>query len=157
VIDKEKHSLRVNVSYNNENLVVSSGGAPKYNAGGFSFFGAFVKEGEPLGFLRGASSSEDENGVATINRNINIGNTFSPNSGSFSLNYTYDNKLSFLLNGDYQTGVQAGAVDDVLRFFGGLRDEDRFPTEIQDYNAIVEQSLSFFDLANYWVEDSDFF
>jgi outer membrane receptor protein involved in Fe transport len=157
VLNKEKHNLQVNVSYNyNENLVVSSGGAPEFNVGGFTFLGAFVKEGEPLGFLRGASSTVDENGVATINRNVNIGNTFSPNFGSFSLYYTYDNKLSFFLNGDYQSGGQAVAVDDVLRFFGGLEDEGRFPQEVLDYNAVAGQSLSFFDLASYWVEDSDF-
>jgi outer membrane receptor protein involved in Fe transport len=144
IIDNEKHNLQFNVSYNhNENLVVSSGGAPEFNVGGFTFLGAFVKEGEPLGFLRGASSTVDENGVATIERNVNIGNTFSPNFGNFTLNYTFNNKLSFFVNGDYQTGGQAVAVDDVLRFFGGLEDEGRFPQEVLDYNAVAGQNLSF--------------
>ena len=137
-------------------LFRSAGGAPEFNVGGFQFLGAFVKEGEPLDFLRGASSTVDANGVATIERNVNIGNTFSPSFGSFSINYTYNNKLSFFLNGDYQAGGQAVAVDDVLRFFGGLEDEGRFPQNILDYNATAASPLSFFDLASYWVEDSDF-
>ncbi|MCG7501672.1 TonB-dependent receptor [Tenacibaculum sp. Mcav3-52] len=156
IINNEKHNLQFNVSYNrNENLVVSSGGAPEFNVGGFTFLGAYVKEGQPLGFLRGAKTTVDENGVATILRNQNIGNTFSPNFGSFSINYTFNNKLNLFLNGDYQTGGQAVAVDDVLRFFAGLEDEGRFPQEILDYQANVG-GLTFFDLASYWVEDSDF-
>lgn len=155
IIDNEKHNLTFNGSYNkNENLVVSSGGAPEFSVGGFTFLGSFIKEGQPLGYLRGAVTTI-VNGQAVIERNQNIGTTFAPHFGSFSLNYTFDNKLSFFVNGDYQAGGQGVAVDDVLRFFNGVSDEDRFPQEILDYQANVG-GLTFFDLASYWVEDTDF-
>ncbi|WP_422090438.1 TonB-dependent receptor domain-containing protein [Tenacibaculum ovolyticum] len=155
ILDTEKHNLGFNISYNkNENLVVSSGGAPEFNVGGFTFLGSFVKEGLPLGYLRGAVTTI-ENGAAVIKRNQDIGTTFAPHFGSFSLNYSFKNKLNFFINGDYQKGGQGVAVDDVLRFFNGINDEDRFPQEILDFQA-NGGSLSFFDLASYWVEDTDF-
>ncbi|CAA0149738.1 TonB-dependent receptor domain-containing protein [Tenacibaculum maritimum] len=155
ILNTEKHNLSFNASYNkNENLVVSSGGAPEFNVGGFTFLGSFVKEGQPLGYLRGAVTTI-ENGEAVIKRNQNIGTTFAPHFGSFSLNYSFDNKLNLFVNGDYQAGGQGVAVDDVLRFFNGVNDEDRFPQEILDYQA-AGGGLSFFDLASYWVEDTDF-
>lgn len=158
VLNTKKHNLQIGASYNyNQNEVLSSGGAPEFVVGGFVFLGSFIKEGQPLGYLRGAKSTVDENGVATILRNENLGTTFSPHFGSFNLNYTFNNRFSIFLNGDYQAGGQAVAVDDVLRFFGGLQDENRFPQEILDYNAANPgNQLTFFDLANYWVEDSDF-
>lgn len=155
VLNTPKHNLQFNVSYNkNENLVVSSGGAPEFNVGGFQFLGSFVKEGLPLGYLRGAVTTI-ENGAPVIKRNQNLGTTFAPHFGNFSLNYSFDNKLSFFLNGDYQAGGQGVAVDDVLRFFNGVSDPDRFPQDIRDFRAGGGR-LSFFDLASYWVEDTDF-
>ncbi|TYP98030.1 TonB-dependent receptor-like protein [Tenacibaculum adriaticum] len=160
LVNTEKHNLQFNASYNkNENKVVSSGGAPEFNVGGFTFLGSFVKEGFPLGYLRGAHTTI-ENGTAVIKRNQNLGTTFAPHFGNFSLNYTFNNKLSFFLNGDYQLGGQGVAVDDVLRFFSGVSDADRFPQEILDYQEAQANAgaptLTFFDLASYWVEDTDF-
>jgi len=155
VLNLVKHNLTFNLSYNyNENLVESSGGAPEFNVGGFTFLGAFIKEGLPLGYLRGANTTI-ENGQAVIIRNANLGSTFAPSFGSFSLNYSFNNKLNFFVNADYQYGGQGVAVDDVLRFFSGLADEDRFPQDILDFQE-NGGGLSFFDLASYWVEDTDF-
>ena len=155
ILNSKKHSLNFNLSYNyNENLVVSSGGAPEFSVGGFTFLGSFIKEGNPLGYLRGAVTTI-EDGQAVIKRNQNIGQTFAPSFGTFALNYSFNNKLTFNINGDYQYGGQGVAVDDVLRFFSGVQDQDRFPQEILDYQDSVG-GLSFFDLASYWVEDTDF-
>ena len=160
ILESKKHSLSTSFSYNyNENLVESSGGAPEFNVGGFQFLGAFVKEGLPLGYLRGSRSTIGSDGQPVIERNENLGQTFAPHFGSFSLNYTFNNNFNFFLNGDYQFGGQFVIVDDVLRFFNGVNDEDRFPEDIQDYQAnpgAGNRPLSFFDLASYWVEDSDY-
>ena len=156
IINTKKHNLGFNISYNyNENLVESSGGAPEFNVGGFNFLGTFVREGEPLGFLRGDRTTIVD-GEAIVEQNASLGQTFAPSFGSFSFNYTFNNKLTFFINGDYQYGGQAVAVDDVIRFFGGVNDENRFSQEIQDFQAANGNSLSFFDLAASFVEDSDF-
>ena len=157
IVNTEKHNLTFNASYNyNENEVVSSGGAPEFNVGGFQFLGAFVREGEPLGFLRGSRTTIVD-GEAVIEQNAVLGQTFSPSFGNFSLSYTFNNKLSFFVNGDYQYGGQGVAVDDVLRFFGGVNDPARFGQDIDAFQAAnADNPLSFFDLASTFVEDTDF-
>jgi outer membrane receptor protein involved in Fe transport len=152
IISNEKHRLNGRVSYNyNENEVVSTGGAPEFAVGGFSFLGSFVKANQPLGYLRGAQVVSDGNGGYEVERNAYLGTTFSPTFGTFGLDYTWNNKLTLFLNGDYQYGGQGVNVDDVLRYFGGVNDEDRFPQEVIDGGI-----TSFFDLAGYWVEDANY-
>jgi len=152
ILSNEKHNLNARVSYNyNENVVLSTGGAPEFVVGGFTFLGSWVNEGQPLGYLRGAKVVEDGNGGYEVERNAYLGTTFSPTFGTFGIDYTFDNKLSVFLNGDYQFGGQGVNVDDVLRYFGGVNDEDRFPQEVIDGGI-----TSFFDLAGYWVEDANY-
>lgn len=152
LISNEKHNLNARVSYNfNENNVLSTGGAPEFVVGGFTFLGSWVNEGQPLGYLRGARVVEDGNGGYEVERNAYLGTTFAPSFGTFGLDYTFNNKLNVFLNGDYQFGGQGVNVDDVLRYFGGVNDEDRFPQEVLDAGI-----TSFFDLAGYWVEDANY-
>lgn len=151
VIRTEKHRLSINASYNyNENVVVSTGGTPEFAVGGFTFLGAFVKEGQPLGYLRGTQGTINDDGTVTFTQNAFLGTTFAPTFGTFSMSYTYDNKLTVSVAGDYQQGGQGVNVDDVLRFFGGVNDEGRLPAEA------VAEAGSFFDLAGYWVEDANY-
>lgn len=150
LLRSEMHRLTANVSYNyNENLVVSTGGTPEFAVGGFTFLGAFVKEGQPLGYLRGTKGTLS-GGNVTFERNAFLGTTFAPTFGTFSLLYTYNNKLTVSVAGDYQMGGQGVNVDDVLRYFGGINDEGRIPDEA------LAQAGSFFDLAGYWVEDANY-
>ncbi|KAB2810278.1 TonB-dependent receptor domain-containing protein [Phaeocystidibacter luteus] len=151
VLRSEMHRLTANVSYNyNENLVVSTGGTPEFAVGGFTFLGAFVKEGQPLGYLRGTKGTVNDDGTVDFEQNAFLGTTFAPTFGTFSLVYTYNNKLTVSMAGDYQYGGQGVNVDDVLRYFGGINDEGRIPDE-----ALAEAG-SFFDLAGYWVEDANY-
>lgn len=151
VLRTEKHRLTANASYNhNTNEVVSTGGTPEFSVGGFTFLGAFVKEGQPLGYLRGTQATTDASGNVIFNQNAYLGSTFAPTFGTFSLNYTYDNKITLSLAGDYQYGGQGVNVDDVLRFFGGVNDEGRLPEDA------VAAAGSFFDLAGFWVEDANY-
>jgi outer membrane receptor protein involved in Fe transport len=153
ILRTEKHTLNARVSYNyNDNLVTSTGGAPEFAVGGFTFLGSFVKEGQPLGYLRGAKVVEDGNGGYDVERNAFLGTTFSPSFGTFAVDYTWNNKLSLFLSGDYQFGGQGVNVDDVLRYFNGVNDEGRIPQEVIDGGI-----TSFFDLAGYWVEDANYF
>jgi len=152
ILNNENHNLNARFSYNyNQNNVISTGGAPEFVVGGFTFLGAWVNEGQPLGYLRGAKVVDDGNGGYEVERNAYLGNTFSPTFGTFGIDYTWNNKLSVFLNGDYQFGGQGVNVDDVLRYFGGVNDADRFPQEVLDAGI-----TSFFDLAGFWVEDADY-
>lgn len=151
VLRSEKHRLSVNASYNyNQNEVVSTGGTPEFSVGGFTFLGAYVKEGQPLGYLRGTKATVNSDGSVDFEQNAFLGTTFSPTFGTFSLVYTYDNKLTVSVAGDYQHGGQGVYVDDVLRYFSGVNDEGRLPDEA------VNEATSFFDLAGYWVEDANY-
>ena len=132
----------------NKNLVVSSGGAPEFVVGGFTFLGSWVKEGEPLGYLRGGKPIfDDEGNMTSVERNAFLGDPNPNGYGNLGLNFRYK-RLSVFASGDYQYGSQGVAVDDVLRYFNGVNDEGRIPE-----NAASE---SFFDLAGVWVEDTDF-
>lgn len=149
ILDKKDLTLAINGSLTtNQNLVVSSGGAPEFGVGGFTFLGTFVKEGLPLGYLRGSRPVFDAEGkVISVERNAFLGDTNPDGYGTFGLNFSWK-RLSFFASADYQYGAQAAALDDVLRFFNGVIDEDRIP--------LAAQSTNFTDLAGVWIEDTDF-
>jgi hypothetical protein len=76
--------------------------------------------------------------------------------GSLSLRGRYKG-LGLLVTADYQTGAQGVNVDDVLRFFNGVQDEDRFPNpNNEETPPALTQGLSFFNLAGVWAEDTDY-
>lgn len=149
LIDKKDFTLAINASLTtNKNLVVSSGGSPEFVVGGFTFLGTFVKEGLPLGYLRGTQPKLDAEGkVVSVERNAFLGDTNPDGYGTFGLNFSWK-RLAFFASADYQYGAQAAALDDVLRFFNGIVDEDRIPP--------AAQSSNFTDLAGLWVENTDF-
>jgi len=141
-------TLTANVSANfQNNEVTSGGGSPEFNIGGFTFLGPFVKEGFPVGYLRGSNPTFDESGaLSSTEANANLGSPIPDVFGSLSLNASWKN-FSLFVSGDYQRGASGVNTDEVLRFFRGL-DDDRIP----DASA----GESFFDLAGVWVEDTDF-
>ena len=134
----------------NKNEVVDAGGSPEFSVGGFTFLGSFVKEGQPLGYLRGAKGSVSESGEFTVERNAFLGKPTPDGYGTIGLNLRV-RRFNLFASSDYQYGAQGVAVDDVLRYFNGINDEGRIPQEATD------NAGSFFDLAGYWVEDTDFF
>ncbi len=149
LIDRKDLSLSINGSLTtNKNLVVSSGGAPEFVVGGFTFLGTFVKEGLPLGYLRGTQPTLDAEGkVTSVERNAFLGDTNPDGYGTFGLNFSWK-RLSFFASADYQYGAQAAALDDVLRFFNGVIDENRIP--------LAAQSSNFTDLAGLWIDNTDY-
>ncbi|WP_209330296.1 TonB-dependent receptor domain-containing protein [Lunatimonas salinarum] len=148
VVESNDWNVNVSASYNTvQNLVVSSGGAPEFNVGGFTFLGSFVKEGEPLGYFRANRPIlNGEGDLESVETNASIGSPIAPNFGSLSINTTYK-RWNLFVTGDYQTGGQTVVVDDVLRYFAGAS------TVIPDNLA----NESFFDLAALWVQSSDYF
>ncbi len=150
VLNSESWTMNIGASINTvENEVLSTGGAPEFNLGGFLFLGPFVKEGLPVGYLRGSKPTFGPNGeLASVEENANLGNPIPKGFGNLSLNATYKNRLSLYIGGDYQYGSQSVNVNEVLRFFNGVAD-DRVPEASSDPNQ-------FFNLAGVWIEDADF-
>lgn len=148
VFQKGDWSINLNASSNfQKNEVVDAGGSPEFNIGGFTFLGPFVKEGLPVGYLRGSRPTFDEGGnLVDTELNANLGSAIPDVYGSLGVNATWKS-LSLYVAGDYQLGAAGVNTDEVLRFFRGL-DDDRIPD-----NASGE---SFFNLAGVWVEDTDF-
>ncbi|MBK6263456.1 TonB-dependent receptor [Marivirga sp. S37H4] len=150
LVDNADFTLTIGGSFNTvENIVVSSGGAPEFVVGGFTFLGSFVKEGEPLGYLRGNKPIYDEeNNLVEVEPNAYLGNPIAPIFGSVNLSARYKN-LSLYITSDYQSGGSTVAVDDVLRYFAGAS------TLVPEYAD--ESAASFFDLTPFWVQESDFY
>ena len=147
VLETNDWNVNVTASYNTvQNEVLSSGGAPEFNVGGFQFLGSFIKEGQPLGYFRGNRPILDENNnITEVIPNAALGSPIAPRFGSMSLNVNYKG-LSLFATGDYQHGAQTVAVDDVLRYFAGA-------------STVIPENLvggNFFDLAGLWVQSSDY-
>jgi TonB-dependent starch-binding outer membrane protein SusC len=151
IVDGENFRLSYSASLNkNDNVVLSSGGAPEFSIGGFTFLGSFVKEGLPVGYFRGGKPSFDDQGnFIESQANAFLGSAQPDYFGNTSLSATFFQRLSFDINAAYQVGAQGINVDEVLRYFGGLQD-DRIPEP-----ALTQ--ANFFQLAGVWVEDTDFF
>jgi outer membrane receptor protein involved in Fe transport len=157
VLNKRNVDLRINASLNTlDNVVVSNGGAAPFTVGGFTFLGQFVDQGKPLGFLQGDRPTFDDQGnFVMAERDAVLGSPLPDVFGNLSLNLTLWNRLRLFTVADYQRGAQGIAVDDVLRFFFGVQDDDRFP-KAPDGSIPALSQASFFDLAGVWVEDTDF-
>jgi TonB-dependent SusC/RagA subfamily outer membrane receptor len=149
VISNQTWELSFNASANTvKNLVVSSGGAPEFVIGGFTFLGSFVKEGLPVGYFRGSQPTFAADGtLASVQQNANLGSPIPDVFGSFGLNLSYQGKVQLFVGGDYQIGAEVVNTNEVLRFFNGLSD-DRIPD--------ASLGASFFDIAGVWVEKADY-
>lgn len=141
-------NVNLRASFNTlNNEVIDNGGTAPFVVGGFTFLGAWVDEGKPIGYLRGNRPVFDDAGnMVDVIPNDNLGKPTPDYFGNFGLDIEYRN-WSFTATADYQFGAQGVYLDEVLRFFSGLQDE-RIPEA-----ALGE---SFFDLAGVWVEDADF-
>ncbi|MFL1895741.1 carboxypeptidase-like regulatory domain-containing protein [Aquimarina sp. 2-A2] len=149
LIRTEKHNLNVNFSYNkNENIVTSTSGAPAFNVGGFTVIGAWVEEGQSLGYLRGTAATQEADGTYTFTPDTPLGDTFAPNFGSFGLTYTWD-KFNFFMTGDYQFGGKIVDLSFLLRHLRGVDDEG-IPEDL------MAATNSPFNYVNYFTFDNDF-
>ncbi|MFZ2905671.1 MAG: TonB-dependent receptor [Cyclobacteriaceae bacterium] len=149
ILSNNNWELSINASANSvKNLVVSSGGAPEFVIGGFTFLGSFVKEGLPVGYFRGSKPTFAADGtLASVEQNANLGSPIPDVFGSFGLNLSYQGKIQLFVGGDYQVGAEVVNTNEVLRFFNGLSD-DRIPD--------ASLGESFFDIAGVWVEKADY-
>ncbi len=147
VFSSGDHSFNINAAYNiNDNSVSDSGGAPPFNVGGFLVIGTWIAEGESLGFLRGTSAELQEDGSYEFVPNTVLGSSFAPRFGSLGFDYTWD-KLSIFGSSDFQFGGKSVDLSLLLRYLRGV-EVDAVPEELQ--------SQSFFNVVNFFTDDSDF-
>lgn len=148
VVSTRDASVSLRASLNTlESVVADNGNSAPFSVGGFSFLGAFVDEGYPVGYFRGNRPVFDDGGnMVDVIPNDDLGNALPTAFGNLGINADYRN-FSLTVTADYQVGAQGVNVDEVLRFFSGL-DDDRIPE--------ASAGESFFDLAGVWVEDTDF-
>lgn len=147
-IQTDKHNLSFSVSYNtNENLVTDSGGAPAFVVGGFNVLGSVVEEGQSLGYLRGTAAVLQDDGTYAFETNTALGDTFAPNFGSMSLNYSWGD-FSFYATGDYQFGGKITDLSFLLRHLRGA-DDTGIPEDLIG-------TTSPFNYVNFFVFDNDF-
>lgn len=149
LIANDNWDLSFNASANTiQNEVVSSGGAPEFTIGGFTFLGSFVKEGYPVGYFRGSKPTFSEDGtIASVQQNVNLGSPLPKAFGNFGVNLAFRKKVQLFIGGDYQVGAEIVNTNEVLRYANGYSD-----------NRVPEASIgeSFFDLAGVWVEKADY-
>lgn len=157
LLERRDLGLRLNASLNTlHNEVVDNGGTAPFSVGGFTFLGQWIEEGQPVGYLQGDRPIFDDAGnLVDVERDAVLGSPLPDVFGTLGLNARVLDRVEVLVSADYQIGAQGIAVDDVLRFFNGIQDEDRFPTAPDGSIPALDQG-TFFDLAGVWVEDTDF-
>ena len=157
ILERRDLGLRLNASLNTlSNEVVDNGGTAPFSVGGFTFLGQWIEEGQPVGYLRGDRPTFDAEGnLVDVERDAVLGSPLPDVFGTLGLNARVLDRFEVLVSADYQVGAQGIAVDDVLRFFNGVQDADRFPTAPDGSIPALDQG-TFFDLAGVWVEDTDF-
>lgn len=151
IIKKDNFSLNFSGSVNrNKNEVLSSGGAPEFSIGGFQFLGAFVKEGEPVGYFRGTIPTFDEAGnLISFQTNASLGSAQPDWFGNTTLSANLFTRLTIDISSAYQLGAQGVNLDETLRFFNGAQD-GRIPEP-------AASNAPFTRFGALWVEDNDFF
>lgn len=167
ILQQPDYALSVNASLNTlNNEVVDNGQASKFNNGGFLFLGTFVDEGQPIGYLEGDKPffNPETGEVDSIQTDAVLGNPNPDQFGSLGLTARYKG-LTLRATADYQRGAQGINTDEVLRFFNLLNpanpsnnlSEGRLPNPNNEpIPPAVQQGYSFTNLANVFVEDTDY-
>lgn len=148
VVKSGDHTLSLNASFNtNDNEVTDQGGASPFVVGGFTVIGAWVEEGQSLGYLRGTAATQNDDGTYTFTPNTALGNTFAPRFGSFGFNYSWKD-LSIFTTADYQYGGKIVDLSFLLRHLRGV-DNTGIPEDLVG-------TTSPFNYVNFFTFDNDF-
>lgn len=155
ILDTKEWNLSMAASVNtNHNEVLSTGGLVPFGIGGFSAktIQAVVQEGKPVGFLRGKQTILNADGTVKETLDLqDLGSTTPTLYGNFSL-FARWRKLTFSMNGDYQTGAHVHSFDRQFRFRKGISDPS-IPAAALEGKT---QSQVWLDFTNFFVEKADF-
>lgn len=162
ILDQSAYDLDLQASLNtNDNMVVSNGGTPKFQTGGFGFLGSYVDAGKPVGYLEANRPIfNDEGEITAVEEDAVLGDPNPDQFGSVSLSGRYRG-LHLRVTADYQRGAQGVDLNDPVRLQEGIQDNDRFPNPNDEpvppaLQQVRTGEYSFEDLAGVWVEDTDY-
>lgn len=158
VIRNDDFSARLSASFNTlNNEVVDAGGSPVFGISGFSSstVESVVKEGLPVGALRGTSSTLNPDGTIAETELLQfLGSPLPDNFGSLGLEVTVGDDLRFNADADWQTGAQLHSFNRQFRYLYGI-DDPELPDELLEQNPGPIRG-NWLDLTNFFVEDTDY-
>lgn len=151
-------SARVHASFNTlNNKVVDSGGSPVFQISGFSSstVQTVVKEGWPVGALRGTKSTLNPDGTIASTQLLQyLGSPLPDQFGSLGLEVSVGDFLSFNASADWQRGAQLHSFNRQFRYLYGI-DDPELPDALLEQNPGPIRG-NWLDLTNFFVEDTDY-
>ncbi len=158
VVRTENVTARLSASLNTlNNEVVDAGGSPVFGISGFSSstVQSVVKEGWPVGALRGTSSTLNADGtIASTELLQYLGKPLPDKFGSLGMEVTVGNNLRVNADADWQTGAQLHSFNRQFRYLYGIRDPD-LPAALLEQNPGPFRT-NWLNLTNFFVEDTDY-
>ncbi len=138
----------------NRNRVVSTGGLPTFQVGGFSSrtIMTAVTEGKPVGYLYGAKAVLNDDGtLREVVQGADLGSTVPTLYGSMRANVRY-RQWQLFVSGDWQAGSYLHEWNRQFRFRKGLKDD-----AVPDAALMGRtQGEAWLDYTNFFVEKADF-
>ncbi len=148
--------LTLSASYNTlRNRMVNTGGTPVFNLGGLSerTIQAVVEAGQPVGYLRGARTTFDEQGKRVQTEFLQyLGKPHPDKFGTMSAQLQLGSRLTLGANADYQFGASSHSFDRHFRFLYGLP-QDALPEVVVTAN---QRSAIWLDVFDRFVEKTDY-
>ncbi|HUE77773.1 MAG TPA: TonB-dependent receptor [Longimicrobiales bacterium] len=154
----ENVRARVRASLNTlNNEVVDAGGSPVFGISGFSSstVQTVVREGWPVGALRGTASTLNPDGtIATTELLQFLGKPLPDRFGSLGLELSVRDNIRFNADADWQTGAQLHSFNRQFRYLYGI-DDPNLPAALMERNPGPFR-LNWLALTNFFVEDTDY-
>jgi len=158
VVRTDNITARVTAALNTlNNEVIDAGGSPVFGISGFSSstVETVVKEGWPVGALRGTTSTLNADGsIASTELLQFLGKPLPDRFGSVGLELSFGENLRFNADADWQTGAQLHSFNRQFRYLYGIDDPD-LPEALLTQNPGPFRT-NWLDLTNYFVEDTDY-
>lgn len=155
-IDTRSWTVDIHGSLNtNRNRVVSTGGLPTFQIGGFSSrtIMTAVTEGKPVGYLYGAKAVLNADGtLKEVEQGADLGSTIPTLYGNLRASVRY-RQWQLFVSGDWQTGSYLHEWNRQFRFRKGLKDD-----VVPDAAFMGQtQGQTWLNFTNFFVEKADFF
>jgi hypothetical protein len=114
-----------------------------------------VKEGWPVGALRGTSSTLNPDGtIASTELLQYLGKPLPDRFGSLGMEVSVGDNLRFNADADWQTGAQLHSFNRQFRYLYGIRDPN-LPAALLEQNPGPIRG-NWLNLTNFFVEDTDY-
>ncbi len=158
VVRTQSVTARLTASYNTlHNEVIDAGGSPVFGISGFSSstVESVVKEGWPVGALRGTSSTLNADGTIAKTELLQyLGKPLPDRFGSLGLEMTFGSNLRLQAHADWQTGAQLHSFNRQFRYLYGIDDPELPPALLEANPGPIRGN--WLNLTNFFVENTDY-